>query len=110
MAKRGVNDLANNARVREVVFPITVVLGLIVTAGGGFFAWEQMKTEVENLKSEMQNVGKIEDQVDEIDHKQGVLGEKIEGLAREQDRFRQDTRDALDSISNKLDHLTAPRP
>lgn len=91
--------------MKNNVFSITVVVGLIMTAGGGFFAWGQMKTEVDNLKESMRSVGEIEDKVETIDHKQGVLGEQIKGLAREQDRFRQDTRDALEGISDKLDRL-----
>jgi len=87
---------------RGLTIPLTLAISIISIAAIGGLGWGQMKERVDTLESKIKRQGDVQEKIIEMDKKQGVLGEKIESLTREQREFRRDTRQALDRILSIL--------
>ncbi len=93
---------------RGFVIPATLAISILGIVAVGGVGWGQMSSRLNNLENEVERQGDVQEEIWEIDKKQGILAEKIENLTREQREFRKDTKQALDRILRILPLSSLP--
>lgn len=92
----------NGTTIRNIGIPIGLAVSIGVTALGSGVWLGKLSAQAEDQTRRLEQIEGRRDKVEEMYTEQKVLKNEVGNLTREQREFRQDTKQALNSILREL--------